>query len=136
MKPALFSEIINHLTKNFAVVPLEHYLDDPGTFQSKKKLATVLFDDGYQDNIEIAAPILSKYKCPASFYIVTDCIDKNIPTWTYIIDNVFLKTKKKILDLSFDFVPDKFKSLQPHLGEEPFKHTTITFFRINPLSMR
>ena len=51
MKPSLFSKVISYLTQNFTVVPLEHYLDNPEAFQSKRKIATVLFDDGYKDNI-------------------------------------------------------------------------------------
>jgi len=109
MKPELFERIIATLTKNYTVVPLEHYLDDAGAFASRKKIATVLFDDGYKDNLEMAAPILSKYKCPASFYVVTDCIDRNIPTWTYILDDRFSKTRKEKIELDFDFVPQKFK---------------------------
>jgi peptidoglycan/xylan/chitin deacetylase (PgdA/CDA1 family) len=112
MKPGLFERIISRLTQKFYVVPLENHLNDPGAFQTKKKIATVLFDDGYKDNIDIAAPILSKYKCPASFYIVTDCIDRNIPTWTYVIDNILLSTRKQKLELGFDFVPAKFKTIQ------------------------
>jgi peptidoglycan/xylan/chitin deacetylase (PgdA/CDA1 family) len=119
MKPSLFSEIISYLTHKFTVVPLEHCLDNPNSFQTKKKVATVLFDDGYKDNIEIAVPILNKFKCPASFYIVTDCIDKNIPTWTYIIDNVFLNTKRLRIELGFDFVPEKFKSHQLRVNNRP-----------------
>ena len=109
MKPELIERIIATLTKNYTVVPLEHYLDDAGAFASRKKIATVLFDDGYKDNLEIAAPILSKYKCPASFYVVTDCIDRNIPTWTYILDDRFSKTKKEKIELDFDFAPEKYK---------------------------
>jgi peptidoglycan/xylan/chitin deacetylase (PgdA/CDA1 family) len=119
MTPTLFSGIISYLTRNFNVVPLEHYLDDPGAFRSKRRICTVLFDDGYKDNIEFALPILEKYKCPASFYIVSDCIDKNIPTWTYIIDNVFLKTKKQSIKPDFDFVPEKFRSIQLQLNNQP-----------------
>ena len=119
MKPSLFSKIISYLTRHYAIVPLEHWLDDPGSFQTKRKTATVLFDDGYKDNMEIAVPILDKYKCPASFYIVTDCIDKNIPTWTYIIDNIFLKTKKQMIELSYDFVPEKFRSFQLQVNDQP-----------------
>ncbi len=110
MKPALFSRIIDHLTKNYQVVPLETWLQDPGSVRSNKKLATVLFDDGYKDNIEYAAPILREYKCPASFYVVTDCINKNIPTWTYTIDHVFRQTKKEKVQLDLDFAPEKFRS--------------------------
>ena len=120
MKPALFSRIISFLTQHYQVVPLEHFLDQPDSFKTNNKsIATVLFDDGYKDNIEYAAPILQKYKCPASFYIVTDCIDRNIPTWTYIIDNVLQQTKQDILKLPYDFVPEKFKSVQLNNQTQP-----------------
>ena len=111
MKPFLFSEIIKHLMQNYTVVPIEYFLQDTTSFQTDRRIATVLFDDGYKDNIEFAAPILKKFKCPASFYVVTDCIDRNIPTWTYIVDNIFQKTKKEKLELSYEFVPEKFKSV-------------------------
>ena len=113
MQPQLFDRIIGELTRKFKVVSLEDYLSQPGSYTSQqKKMTTVLFDDGYKDNIEYAAPILKKYKCPASFYVVTDCINRNIPTWTYILDNSLLSTQVKKIDLPFDFVPEKFKSIQ------------------------
>ncbi|HMK25843.1 MAG TPA: polysaccharide deacetylase family protein [Chitinophagaceae bacterium] len=111
MKPVLFHSIIKQLTRKFTVVSLENYLNDPGSFKGRRKLATVCFDDGYKDNIEFAAPILKKFNCPASFYVVSDCIDKNIPTWTYILDNIFQKTKQKTIVLHHDFVPEKFKDI-------------------------
>ena len=111
MKQPLFSRIISHITRKYNVVPLEYYLDDRQAFRDKKNIATVLFDDGYKDNIEFAAPILTKYKCPASFYIVTGCIDKNIPTWTYIVDNTFSKTGRKVVEFDYDFVPERFKKI-------------------------
>ena len=116
MKPKLFTEVIKYLTRRYQVVPLEVFLNDPHSLLSSKKIATVLFDDGYKDNIEVAAPILKKYKCPGSFYIVTGCIDGNIPTWTYLIDNAFQKTKKQKLEFSYDFVPAKFKSVPAKLN--------------------
>lgn len=119
MKLGLFSSIIKYLVKNYNVVPLEHYLDDPQSFEAKKKMATVLFDDGYKDNIEFAAPVLKKYKCPASFYVVTDCIDKNIPTWTYLTDHALKLTRKRKLEFDYDFVSSKFKSVILKLNNKP-----------------
>ena len=112
MKPVLFSRIISFLTQQYLVVPLEHFLNEPDSFKTYgKSIATVLFDDGYKDNIEYAAPLLKKYNCPASFYIVTDCIDRNIPTWTYLVDHAFQTTQRSKLVLPFNFVPEKFKSV-------------------------
>jgi len=118
MKPELFARIIRQLVRDFTVVPLEHYLDKPQSFVTKKKMATVLFDDGYKDNIEYAAPILEELNCPASFYVVTDCINKNIPTWTYILDNFLSKTRIEKIEFPFDFVPEKFKSVQTKINSK------------------
>jgi peptidoglycan/xylan/chitin deacetylase (PgdA/CDA1 family) len=111
MRPSLFLSIIKQLTKKFTVVSLEQYLNNPPAFQTKRRLATISFDDGYKDNIEFAAPILKKFNCPASFYVVSGCIDNNIPTWTYILDNIFQKTSQKDINLHYIFVPAKFKNI-------------------------
>lgn len=111
MKPSLFSEVIQYLTTKYSIVPLEGFLNDPVSFRSKKSLATILFDDGYKDNIEYAAPVLTKFNCPASFYVVTDCINRNVPTWTYVTDEIFQKTNRNIT-LDFSFVPEKFKFIK------------------------
>ncbi len=118
MQPELFSRIIRKLVKDFSVVPLEHYLKDPGAFATTRKIATVLFDDGYKDNIEYAAPLLKEHNCPASFYVVTDCINRDIPTWTYILDNLLSKTKKERFQLSFEFVPEKLRSVALRMNSE------------------
>lgn len=112
MQPFYFERIVKLLTSRYHVVPLEEYLLDPAAYsRNGKKLASVLFDDGYKDNIEYAAPILHKYNCPASFYVVTDCIDKNIPTWTYLLDFALQKTQKSKIFLDFDYVPETLKKI-------------------------
>jgi peptidoglycan/xylan/chitin deacetylase (PgdA/CDA1 family) len=106
MKPELFQKIIGYITSKYTVVNLEHFLQDPTAFAKQKKpLSTILFDDGYKDNIEYAAPILEEHACLASFYVVTDCINRNIPTWTYIVDYAVQYTKRKNLQFHFDYVP-------------------------------
>lgn len=112
MPPKLFEDIVRYLSKNFQVVLLEEFLQQPEAYKGKKSLATICFDDGYKDNLEFAAPILQKYKCPASFYVVTDCIDRNIPTWTYIVDYTFQHTNKPAIYLDFEFVPDELKKIE------------------------
>jgi len=69
-----------------------------------------LLDDGYKDNMNCSAHS-EEFNCPASFYVVSGCIDNNIPTWTYILDNIFQKTKQKTIELPYDFVPEKFKNI-------------------------
>jgi peptidoglycan/xylan/chitin deacetylase (PgdA/CDA1 family) len=100
----LFDKCIRYISSKFNIVLLEDlYLDNSRYL--KKNNATIVFDDGFKDNIEYAIPILEKYKVKASFYVVTDCIDKNLPTWTYILDYVFQHTKKTKVDIFFSFLP-------------------------------
>lgn len=45
------------------------------------------FDDGYQDNFSIAAPILEKYRLVATFYVVTDQIGSGeYMTWDQVTE--------------------------------------------------
>jgi len=105
----LFRSVVAHIAKRYHVVNLEDYLLAAEPIKTKKQVAAISFDDGYKDNIEYAAPILDEYKCPASFYVTTDCIDKNIPTWTYVSDYLFKNTSAEKLDLDIGFVPDNFR---------------------------
>ncbi len=112
MKPVLFEKIVQKLSQTYHIVSLEAYIKDKPAFSKiKKPFATILFDDGYKDNIEYAAPILKKYNCPASFYIVTDSIDRNIPTWTYILDFSLQNTKLPVIELDFNYVPEPYKRI-------------------------
>jgi peptidoglycan/xylan/chitin deacetylase (PgdA/CDA1 family) len=111
MKPVLFEKIIRLLTKYYHIVPLEEWLQEENKRPAKKKLASILFDDGYKDNIEYAAPILKKYNCPASFYIVTDCINKNIPTWTYLLDYALQQTGIPAISPDISQMPEEFKKI-------------------------
>lgn len=106
MHPKLFEKVIKYISRNFNAVQLEHLYLNKFDNNKQKAFATIIFDDGYKDNIEYAAPILKKNNCPASFYVVTDSIDKNLPTWTYILDYLFQHTNKLSLDINIDDLPD------------------------------
>lgn len=108
MDVALFDKCIRYITENYEVVQMEE-LAFSKDLSAKRNFATIMFDDGYKDNITYAADILMKYKCNASFYVVTDCIDKNIPTWTHLLEHAFQSTKIADIDLSFEFFPDDLK---------------------------
>ena len=109
MDISLFEKCIKYISGNFEVRQLEKLVAGKNSLQQKKKYATIVFDDGYKDNIEYAAPILDKYKIRASFYVVTDCIEKNIPTWTHILDHAFQFTNRNEIDLSCNFLPEHLK---------------------------
>jgi peptidoglycan/xylan/chitin deacetylase (PgdA/CDA1 family) len=108
MDVALFHRCIKYISNKYEVVLIEDLIGSDREIK-KNRFATIMFDDGYKDNIEYAAPVLSKYKCKASFYVVTDCIENNVPTWTHILEHIFQFTNVTHLDLDFDFLPSEYK---------------------------
>jgi len=54
----------------------------------------ITFDDGFENNYSVAAPILEKYSIPATFYISTHLVDKNLMTWTDQIEYCFENIKR------------------------------------------
>jgi len=113
--PQLFDRILKYLDSNFEIVPLEQTL--LGTYKpvAKKELCAITFDDGYKDYIDHALPILHKYKAPSSMYVVTDCVEKNLPPWTYLINHLFINTSHLALDLQS-------KALPPQLQKTKWKN--------------
>lgn len=109
MDVGLFERCIKYITRNYETVVFEELMNS-GNIDPRKKYATIMFDDGYKDNIEYAAPIMKKYGCRGSFYVVTDCIDQNIPTWTHILEHRFQYTNVADLDLQFDFLPEEMRA--------------------------
>src|SRR5215510_10499966 len=76
--PLEFERYIRNIKRNFEVRAIEDVMQNDDLKKYKKKnIATLSFDDGFKDNIEYAAPILKKHNCNASFYIVTDSVEKN-----------------------------------------------------------
>jgi peptidoglycan/xylan/chitin deacetylase (PgdA/CDA1 family) len=108
MDVKLFERCIKYISSHYEVMQIEDLVFSD-KLHLNNKIATIMFDDGYKDNIDFAAPILAKYNCKASFYVVTDCIENNIPTWTHILEHSFQFTKVNNIKLDFDFLPDELK---------------------------
>lgn len=68
-----FEEQIRHLTANYKIVSLDEVARTiEGNRKFGKRSVLITFDDGYQDNLTNAYPILVKYRCGAVLFIPTD----------------------------------------------------------------
>ncbi len=57
------------------------------------------FDDGYQDNYDIAYPILKQEEVPFAIYVTTGFIDNRHPMWWYTNEKLGISTESlKTLD--------------------------------------
>ena len=90
-----FINKIKFFKKNYNILSLEEIF-----FNIKNKLSlppntcAITFDDGFENNYSIAAPILEKFKIPTTFYFSTDFINNNSMSWIDKIEYAFEKTKK------------------------------------------
>lgn len=65
---------------------------------TKHPFVCLTFDDGYQDNYNIAYPILKQYEVPFAIYVTTGFIDNRLPMWWYSKEKLGINTEslKKI----------------------------------------
>jgi peptidoglycan/xylan/chitin deacetylase (PgdA/CDA1 family) len=134
MEPALFDKTIQHLTKKFQIRTVEDYfLNDNLSSSDSRPFACVSFDDGFKDNIEYAAPILKKYNCPASFYLVTDSIDRNVPTWVHIYKQIMAETCLSDLSIESSFFANNKIEIKFKSGKERREFANALFEKIKKI---
>lgn len=119
--PELFEQTLKYVSRKFHVISLSELLFERPS-RSGKPLASITFDDGYHDFIDYSVPLLNKFGLPSSLFVVTDCIDKDFPTWTYFMDYLFENTKKLDLkDFYFPGLPKEFQKGEWRTREERIK---------------
>jgi peptidoglycan/xylan/chitin deacetylase (PgdA/CDA1 family) len=95
---AKFEDFCRFFRKHFRVVPLSEQVAGCRTGSNMGGTLSITFDDGYLDNVEVAAPILRSMQLPATFFVTTGFIgsqttppwDRNLPqqpgwmTWDHV----------------------------------------------------
>jgi peptidoglycan/xylan/chitin deacetylase (PgdA/CDA1 family) len=107
--PSHFDRILTYLKANFEIVPLEETLLGNYKPNPLKKLCAITFDDGYKDFGEYALPIIKKHHAFASMYVITDCVNSNLPPWTYLFNYMLLNTNLSSLEINSVEIPAHLK---------------------------
>jgi peptidoglycan/xylan/chitin deacetylase (PgdA/CDA1 family) len=81
VSPDRFVEQIEALAQLRHVVPLRWLAAQIAQGRVPKKAAVVTFDDGYADLLAEAKPVLERYACPATAFIVTGVIGNMHSFW-------------------------------------------------------
>lgn len=77
-----FREQLEFLMKSFKIISLEELLIQiQNQYFEDSRQAVVTFDDGYWDNYEFAFPVLKELGISATFFVVTDAIEKGEYFW-------------------------------------------------------
>lgn len=77
-----FKRHLSYLSRHYTIITLEEAVDALTQNQPLPKYPLVItFDDGYQNNLQHAAPILQHHAVPATIFLATNFIDKKEPLW-------------------------------------------------------
>lgn len=76
-----FERFCRFFRANFDVVPLDDFVGRLRRGDSVRGRLAITFDDGYLDNVEVAAPILRKLDLPATFFVATRFLGSSVVPW-------------------------------------------------------
>lgn len=97
-----FKEQILFLKKKFQIISIEDFYS---MFKEKYKFSgkeiVLTFDDGYKNNLHVAAPFLFENKIPFTVFISTDYIENESFVPTYYIRSAILSSNIEKIDVSF-----------------------------------
>ena len=109
-----FDSLILKLSQKGNAISLDDAIE---SWNNKKTLPkysyAISFDDGFENNLKIALPILEKYRTPSIFYITTKFISENSLSWVDKIEAYIDAAHKQIIsfdDFCKDFKIDDYQS--------------------------
>tara|TARA_B100001057_G_C22799276_1_gene930869 strand:+ start:500 stop:1423 length:924 start_codon:yes stop_codon:yes gene_type:complete len=94
----MFLKQMRFLKKNCNVISINDLENYKKEKKIKKNTVIISFDDGFENNFKVAAPILEKLNLPCIFYISTGMIGKNEMFWVDKIEDIINRTKKKYIN--------------------------------------
>ncbi|MBI1878348.1 MAG: polysaccharide deacetylase family protein [Chloroflexi bacterium] len=101
---AAFRSQVKYLKRHFEVVHLSQAVGQLRNGGIHKPTAVITFDDGFQNNYDVAFPILCEAGIPATIFLTTGLVNTNDTVWFCRLNRALAKTSKP----SFEWDGSKF----------------------------
>ena len=135
----IFEKHIKYIRQNYDIISLDELLE---CIKNDKIIpdnsVIITFDDGYKSLYYNVYPIVKKYKIPITIYVVPDVVNKKIPFWWDVIDNI-KKIDKNIPNVTqLKNMPneEKEKIVNSYRDEKPdlyAEHNSLDWNQINEM---
>jgi peptidoglycan/xylan/chitin deacetylase (PgdA/CDA1 family) len=90
LSPAMFERQMAFLSAHRRVVPLSQLVDEIASGGTPPAgTVCITFDDGYLDNLTVAAPILEKHRLPATLFLATGYVERAEAQWADALHCLF-----------------------------------------------
>jgi len=97
ISPQMFERQMAYLRRHRNVVPLSQLLATIAAGETPPARTVCLtFDDGYLDNLTVAAPILQRYELPATLYLATGYVTRSQAQWA---DELYCLVRQRTRDV-------------------------------------
>ena len=109
----MFEKQLLYLKANFELLPLTEAVEKCLSGQLNRQTAVITFDDGYQNNFDIAFPTLLALKIPATIFLTTSFINTEDTLWFGRLNIALAKYKNSKMfwkGKRFDLSSPKMKS--------------------------
>ena len=93
-----FDDVLAHVKRQFNVLPLREAVVRLKARTLPSRALCLTFDDGYADNLTVAAPLLVKYALPATVFVATGYLGTSM--WNDRVIEAIRATRKPELDLA------------------------------------
>ena len=97
--PEVFRRQTEFLARHRRIVPLREMALAAMEGQSLDGAVAITFDDGYLDNLELAAPILAEFGAPATFFLTSEQLDRPRRFWWDVLEGAVLQSSASRLVL-------------------------------------
>ena len=95
-----FAEHLKTLKRWRRVVSLQEMVEGLRNGEDMKKAVAITFDDGYENNVLMAAPVLADFKMSAAFFIATGFVGTDRWIWTDQVEMILDRTGERCVRLS------------------------------------
>jgi peptidoglycan/xylan/chitin deacetylase (PgdA/CDA1 family) len=76
------SRQLRYLRRFATIVPLTHALKTLSAgYRLPSRAVALTFDDGYQDNLDLAVPVLQELGLPATFFLIPGLLSREVRPW-------------------------------------------------------
>ena len=112
-----FRSHLNLFNKHYNVLPLIEFNELRRVGKLPQRALAITFDDGYADNVSLAAPLMLEAEIPAMFYICTGTLGEVSGMWWDILAEIVygghdlpidkkLQYEKKVRNTFFKYVSE------------------------------
>lgn len=86
------------LSRVFNIIPLKQAIAAMENGTLPKRAVVLTFDDGYENNLSVALPVLQKYRVPATFFITASAVQQGV-MWNDLVKEAIYRCDKAELNM-------------------------------------